>query len=89
MLTENQKIGVGLTALGVLFLSLGILFFFDTGLLIMGNLLFLSGLILSVGFSQFFVLFFDDQQLIPSFLFICGLILTFMKWPFFGFNLIF
>jgi hypothetical protein len=31
------EIGVGLTALGMLFLFLGMLFFFDRGLLAMGN----------------------------------------------------
>ena len=83
-LSDNQKIGVGLTTLGVVFLSLGILFFFDAGLLIIGNLLFLTGLVLTIGIMQTLQLFFSDKQLIPSFLFICGLILTFLKGPLLG-----
>lgn len=37
MLSERQKIGVALSGLGFLFLFLGMLFYFDRGLLAMGN----------------------------------------------------
>ena len=47
--TKKTEIGVGLTAFGVLFTFLGVAFFFDRGLLAMGNVLFLSGVALSIG----------------------------------------
>lgn len=43
------EIGVALTGLGVAFMLLGVLMFFDRGMLAMGNLLFLSGVALTIG----------------------------------------
>ncbi|BAH94816.1 Os10g0337600 [Oryza sativa Japonica Group] len=56
-MNDLQKIGIGLTGFGVFFSFLGIIFFFDKGLLAMGNILFLSGLGLTIGLKstlQFF-----------------------------------
>ncbi|CAM9160213.1 unnamed protein product, partial [Sphacelaria rigidula] len=36
--SDNRKIGTGLLALGGIFLFLGVLFFFDAGLLAIGEL---------------------------------------------------
>mmetsp|Transcript_68261 Transcript_68261/g.189573 ORF Transcript_68261/g.189573 Transcript_68261/m.189573 type:complete len:82 (+) Transcript_68261:256-501(+) len=48
MIGENQKIGVMLFALGMGFLFFGVIMFFDTTLLTIGNVLFLAG----VGFIK-------------------------------------
>ncbi|KAG6526390.1 hypothetical protein ZIOFF_016374 [Zingiber officinale] len=56
-MNDQKKIGLGLTGFGVFFSILGIIFFFDKGLLAMGNILFLSGLMLTIGLKstmQFF-----------------------------------
>jgi hypothetical protein len=56
-LTDQRKIGLGLTAFGFLFAILGMILFFDRGLIAMGNLLFLAGLATTIGFRsavQFF-----------------------------------
>ena len=37
MLDESRKVGVGLTAFGAMFLFLGVMFFFDSALLVLGN----------------------------------------------------
>ena len=42
-LTDAQKIGVGLTSFGGLFMLLGVVLFFDGALLALGNILFLAG----------------------------------------------
>lgn len=51
-LTDNRKIGILLAALGLLFLLLGVLLLFDTGLLAIGNVLFISSIPFLVGFRQ-------------------------------------
>ncbi|GIL63006.1 hypothetical protein Vafri_17163 [Volvox africanus] len=48
-LTDQRKIGLGLTAFGILFTILGMLLLFDRGLIAMGNLLFLAGLTTTIG----------------------------------------
>ena len=46
---DSKKIGIGLTGFGLLFFMLGVMLFFDRGLLAMGNILFLSGVALTIG----------------------------------------
>ncbi|EMR09596.1 hypothetical protein PNEG_02180 [Pneumocystis murina B123] len=84
-LTDNQKIGVTLTALGIGFIILGIVTLFDASLLIIGNLLFISGLILIIGFIKTLVFFSRRQKLWGSVFFFLGMLLVFFKKPFFGF----
>ena len=57
MLDENQKIGVGLICLGLGFITLGVILFFDASLIAIGNILFLVGLCFSMGISRTFSLF--------------------------------
>ncbi|XP_073049182.1 vesicle transport protein GOT1-like [Primulina eburnea] len=57
-MNDRKKIGLGLTGFGVFFSFLGIIFFFDKGLLAMGNVLFISGVALTIGLkssAQFFM----------------------------------
>ncbi|EPS65401.1 hypothetical protein M569_09377, partial [Genlisea aurea] len=57
-MNDRKKIGVGLTGFGVFFSLLGIIFFFDKGLLAIGNILFISGVTLTIGLKssvQFFM----------------------------------
>lgn len=72
MISDNAKIGTGLLALGVLFLFLGMLFFFDSAMLALGDVLFLTGLTLTIGklapaaAGHFFSLLFLTQTLFAS-----------------------
>ncbi|EOY17141.1 Got1/Sft2-like vescicle transport protein family isoform 4, partial [Theobroma cacao] len=57
-MNDRKKIGLGLTGFGIFFSFLGIIFFFDKGLLAMGNILFISGVTLTIGLKstmQFFM----------------------------------
>jgi hypothetical protein len=56
-LDDNQKIGVGLIGLGIGFIFLGVILFFDAAMIAIGNVLFLSGLCFSIGFKRTINLF--------------------------------
>mmetsp|Transcript_32594 Transcript_32594/g.65400 ORF Transcript_32594/g.65400 Transcript_32594/m.65400 type:complete len:146 (+) Transcript_32594:116-553(+) len=83
--SDIQKIGIGLTAMGVLFTMLGVLLFFDGGLLAVGNLLFLSGVGLILGLARMQSLFFQSNKLRGTVLFFGGLLLVIFRWPKVGF----
>ncbi|KAI0062856.1 Got1-domain-containing protein [Artomyces pyxidatus] len=83
-LTDTQKIGVALTTFGGLFMFLGVMLFFDGALLALGNLLFLSGLCLIIGPTKTFYFFARKNKLRGTACFLGGILLVFLKWPFFG-----
>ncbi|KAF9506204.1 hypothetical protein BS47DRAFT_1429769 [Hydnum rufescens UP504] len=76
-LTDGQKIGVALTSFGAFFMLLGVLLFFDGGLLALGNILFISGLTLIIGPTKTFYFSLENKNY-------AGISLVFLKWPFFG-----
>ncbi|KAG4305888.1 hypothetical protein PORY_000798 [Pneumocystis oryctolagi] len=84
-LTDNQKIGVALTTFGIGFMILGIIALFDASLLAIGNLLFVSGLILIIGFVKTLVFFSRKKKIRGSICFFFGILLIFFKKPFLGF----
>lgn len=75
-LSQNQQIGILLTCLGLLFTTFGILLLFDRGLLAIGNLLFLSGVTLVIGFQKTIRFFFQRRKLKGSIPFLGGIVLV-------------
>lgn len=84
MFDDRRKIGVGLTAFGLLFTVLGVLFFFDRGLLAMGNLLFLGGVATTIGPSATLRFFMRRKNLKGSACFLAGVVLILVKWALIG-----
>jgi len=84
-LTDMQMIGVVLTGFGVGFMLLGVLLFFDSGLLAIGNILFLSGLTLVIGITKTFYFFARPQKLRGTLCFFGGIFFIFIRWPVVGF----
>jgi len=80
----GKKIGIGLTGFGVLFSFLGVIFFFDKGLLAMGNILFLSGLALTIGVKSTLQFFMKRQNYKGTISFIIGFLLVLVGWALFG-----
>ncbi|EGD81132.1 vesicle transporter GOT1B [Salpingoeca rosetta] len=77
MLTDLQKIGIGLTGFGIFFLFLGVILFFDHGLLAIGNILFVAGLSCIIGLSNTFAFFFQPtpQKIKGSVCFFSGILM--------------
>eukprot|EP00803_Ostreobium_quekettii_P006515 evm.model.scf_2923.1 EVM.evm.TU.scf_2923.1 scf_2923:10415-13763(+) len=84
-LDDKRKIGIGLTAFGVLFTFLGVLFFFDRGFLAMGNLLFVAGLTLTIGTDA--TLRFFRKNLQGSAFFLGGIAVVVYGWTMLGMGL--
>ena len=84
MLSDNTKIGTGLLFLGCVFLFLGCLFFFDSAMLALGDILFLSGLTLTIGFSRTLRFFSRPDRMRGIIAFFGGVALVLLRWPMFG-----
>ena len=88
-LSDNAKIGVVLIALGLGFLGLGMLLFFDGALLTIGNILLLAGFPFILGFSRTLVFFNpfsrSRDKAMGVMIFAAGLILVlFLRWAVIG-----
>jgi len=75
-----------LTGLGALFLFLGVVFFFDRGLLAMGNVLFLAGVCVILGFQSALKFFLRPKNYKGSIFFIAGVVLVVWGWTLIGFG---
>ncbi|XP_013108022.1 vesicle transport protein GOT1B isoform X1 [Stomoxys calcitrans] len=82
--TDVQKIGIGLSGMGIAFLFLGVLFLFDKGLLAIGNILFLSGLGCVIGLERTFRFFFQRHKIKGSIAFFGGIFVVLMGFPIIG-----
>jgi len=84
VLDDQQKIGVLLTGFGMFFTFLGVLMFFDRGLLAIGNLLFLSGVTVGLGLKKTGRFFFQRRKLRGTSCFVVGIFLVVVGWAFVG-----
>lgn len=81
---HNPEIGVGLTGLGLGFMILGILMFFDRGFMAIGNVVFLGGLTLIIGLQKTLYFFTRREKLRGTVCFFGGVLLVLLSWPFVG-----
>ncbi|RVX14405.1 Vesicle transport protein GOT1 [Vitis vinifera] len=80
----ETEIGLGLTAFGVFFSFLGIVFLFDKGLLAMGNILFISGVTLTIGLKSTVQFFMKRQNYKGTISFGVGFFFVIIGWPILG-----
>ena len=84
--SDNTKIGVFLMGLGSLFLWLGVMFLFDSVLLGLGNVLFLSGFVFVFGFKKATRVLMKKSRLRFTIPFLGGILLVLLGgwWTFLG-----
>ncbi|XP_073134388.1 vesicle transport protein GOT1-like isoform X2 [Henckelia pumila] len=83
-MNDRKKIGLGLTGFGVFFSFLGIIFFFDKGLLAMGNVLFISGVALTIGLKSSAQFFMKRSNFKGTVSFGAGFVLVVIGWAILG-----
>ncbi|KAF1862897.1 hypothetical protein Lal_00009277 [Lupinus albus] len=83
-LTEIKKIGIGLIGFGIFFTFLGVVLFFDRGLLALGNIFWLAGVAILIGWRSMWNLFTNRTNYKGSASFVLGLFLIFVRWPIVG-----
>ncbi|KAL9246908.1 hypothetical protein vseg_020387 [Gypsophila vaccaria] len=81
---DRKKIGLGLTGFGIFFTFLGVVFLFDKGLLAMGNILFLSGVALTIGPKSTLQFFIKPQNYKGTISFGVGFFFVIVGWPILG-----
>jgi len=84
MFSDNTKIGSALLFLGCVFLFLGCLFLFDSAMLALGDILFLTGLLLTIGVSRTVRFFSRPERMRGIISFFGGIFLVLIRWPIIG-----
>lgn len=84
MVSDNTKIGTGLMFLGFTFLFLGVIFLFDSTLLALGDVLFLTGLTLTIGASRTVKFFSRRDRVRGIAAFFGGVALVLCRWAVVG-----
>ncbi|KAI5647559.1 hypothetical protein M9H77_33564 [Catharanthus roseus] len=82
--SDVKKIGLGLTLFGVLFIVIGVLCLFDKGFIAIGNILFLSGVTLTIGVKPTIQFFTKPRNYKGSVSFGVGFFFVIIGWPIFG-----
>ncbi|BAT80864.1 hypothetical protein VIGAN_03047900 [Vigna angularis var. angularis] len=83
-MNDRKKIGLGLTGFGIFFSFIGIIFFFDKGLLAMGNILFVSGVSLTIGLKSTMQFFMKRSNFKGTISFGVGFFILIIGWPILG-----
>ncbi|KAI7833832.1 putative GOT1-membrane protein required for ER to Golgi transport [Kickxella alabastrina] len=83
-LSDTQKVGVGLTAFGCALIGLGVILFFDAGLIAIGNILFLAGMSMIIGVQKTLYFFTRRDKLRGSIALFAGFCLVLIKWSIVG-----
>lgn len=79
-----QAIGVGLVGFGIAFIFFGYKFFFNTSLLVLGNILFILGLPFAIGLQRTYEFAFQLHNVQAICIFMAGIFIVLIRWPVIG-----
>tara|TARA_R110002050_G_scaffold264242_1_gene404845 strand:- start:14 stop:469 length:456 start_codon:yes stop_codon:yes gene_type:complete len=82
--TDGQTIGMIFTVFGLTFTILGVILFFDAGLILLGNVLFMVGMVFLLGPYKTFTFFSQPKNWKASTCFLAGVVLVIFGYSFFG-----
>lgn len=83
-ISEQKKIGLGLLGFGFFFSILGVILFFDRGLLALGNIFCLTAVAILLGWQSTWTLFTSRKNYKGTASFLLGLFFIFVRWPIVG-----
>ncbi|EYU39251.1 hypothetical protein ABFS82_04G224300 [Erythranthe guttata] len=83
-MNERKKIGLGLTGFGVCISLLGIIMLFDKGLIAIGNILFVSGVTVTIGLKSTMQFFMKRSNFKGTVSFGIGFFFVIIGWPIIG-----
>ncbi|KAL7116276.1 hypothetical protein ACP275_04G232700 [Erythranthe tilingii] len=83
-MNERKKIGLGLTGFGVCISLLGIIMLFDKGLIAIGNILFVSGVTVTIGLKSTVQFFMKRSNFKGTVSFGIGFFFVIIGWPIIG-----
>lgn len=83
-ISEQKKIGFGLLGFGFFFSILGVILFFDRGLLALGNIFCLTAVAILLGWQSTWTLFTSRKNYKGTVSFLFGLFFIFVRWPVVG-----
>ncbi|XP_031259348.1 vesicle transport protein GOT1-like [Pistacia vera] len=79
---RKEQVGLGLIGFGIFFTFLAVILFFDKGLLALGNIFWLTGVALLLGWQSTWKLFTSNYK--GTGCFVLGLFFLFVRWPLVG-----
>jgi hypothetical protein len=82
--SDRTKIGVVLTSMGGFFMFLGVVMLLDSAMLTIGNLLFISGVVMIMGLERCQSFFFAPHRRRATACFAVGIVLVVLRWCFVG-----
>ncbi|RKP25086.1 hypothetical protein SYNPS1DRAFT_29164 [Syncephalis pseudoplumigaleata] len=83
-ISETQKIGAAVAAFGGVLIFLGVLLFFDAGLIAIGNILLIGGGVAFHGINNTGRFFAQRRRIPGAICFFVGVAVVFLKWPIIG-----
>lgn len=82
--SEREQVGLMVAGMGLFYIAFGVSMMFDRALLACGNLMFITGVIVAVGFTKVVEFTFNKSNVKGTIFFSGGVLLVLVQWPILG-----